>query len=83
MHELTELLGYLAIAAGFFAITRKAMNGFRLWHLLSNFLYIFYGILLASGPLIISGVIFVLVHGYHLQRAGCFTVRRPRRPRGA
>ncbi|WP_291726082.1 YgjV family protein [Bernardetia sp.] len=68
MTLLTEILGYLAIATGFFAITKKEMGAFRLWHLISSFFYIIYGFLLQSSPLIIAGIIFCIIHLYHLRK---------------
>ncbi|MGB3800142.1 MAG: YgjV family protein [Lewinella sp.] len=79
MTMLTEFLGYLAIAAGFFAATKKDMGGFRLWHLLSNFLFIFYGFVLASVPLVVSGVVFCGIHAVHLYRMRYPGGRRPGR----
>ncbi|MBB4080585.1 hypothetical protein GGR28_003220 [Lewinella aquimaris] len=81
MHLYTELLGYLAIAAGFYAITKKEMAGFRFWHLISSFIYVFYGVLIASGPLIISGAVFCIIHAYHLRKLRVFSFRM-RRPGG-
>ena len=69
MNLITESIGYLAIVAGFYAVTKKEMNGFRLWHLISSLLYVGYGIFLGSGPLIISGASFVVIHAYHLRKA--------------
>ena len=66
MKIIAEILGYIAIATGFFAVTKKEMSGFRLWHLISSFFYVIYGVFLKSGPLIISGVIFCIIHIYHL-----------------
>ncbi|WP_409557937.1 MULTISPECIES: YgjV family protein [Flavobacteriaceae] len=68
MTLVTETLGYLAIATGFFAITKKDMGSFRLWHLLSSFFYIIYGFLLQSSPLIIAGIIFCIIHLYHIRK---------------
>ncbi|WP_108244125.1 YgjV family protein [Muricauda brasiliensis] len=68
MTLVTEILGYLAIATGFFAITKKEMGAFRLWHLISSFFYIIYGFLLQSSPLIIAGIIFCIIHLYHLRK---------------
>lgn len=68
MTLLTEILGYLAIATGFFAITKKEMGAFRLWHLISSFFYIIYGFLLQSSPLIIAGIIFCIIHLYHIRK---------------
>mgnify|MGYP006145535263 CR=1 FL=1 len=68
MNWITESLGYLAIAFGFYAATKKEMGDFRLWHLISSFFYIIYGFLLESGPLIIAGGIFCIIHVYHLNK---------------
>lgn len=68
MNWITEILGYLAIATGFFAITKKDMGTFRLWHLISSFFYIIYGLFLKSSPLIIAGVVFCIIHVYHLRK---------------
>ncbi len=68
MTLITEILGYLAIGTGFFAITKKEMGAFRLWHMISSFLYIFYGFLLQSIPLVIAGAIFCVIHFYHLRK---------------
>ena len=78
MTMLTECLGYLAIAAGFYAATKKEMGGFRLWHLLSNFLFIFYGFVLQSLPLVVSGVVFCIIHAVHLYRMRFPNGRNPR-----
>ena len=69
MNILTETLGYIAIAAGFFAVTKKEMLGFRLWHLISSFFYVIYGVFINSGPLVISGVIFCIIHIYHIRKS--------------
>lgn len=65
---ITEILGYVAIATGFFAITKKEMGAFRLWHLVSSFFYIIYGFFLNSSPLIIAGLVFCIIHIYHLRK---------------
>ncbi|WP_407933305.1 YgjV family protein [Galbibacter pacificus] len=65
---ITEILGYLAIRTGFFVITKKEMGQFRLWHLISSFFYIIYGLFLKSSPLIIAGIIFCIIHIYHLKK---------------
>ena len=65
---ITEILGYVAIATGFFAITKKEMGAFRWWHLISSFFYIIYGFFLTSSPLIIVGIVFCIIHIYHLRK---------------
>lgn len=68
MNYLAEILGYIAIATGFFAVTKKDMGSFRLWHLISSLFYIGYGSFLMSGPLIIAGIIFCIIHIFHLSK---------------
>lgn len=68
MNWITEILGYIAIGTGFFAITKKEMGAFRLWHLVSSFFYIIYGLFLQSNPLIIAGIIFCIIHLYYLRK---------------
>lgn len=68
MNIYVETLGYVAIVAGFFAATKKEMGDFRFWHLISSFFFVIYGFLLKSGPLVISGIIFCIIHVYHLRK---------------
>lgn len=68
MKIAVEIIGYLAITAGFFAATKKEMARFRVWHLVSSAIYVVYGVFLESGPLVISGVIFCIIHLYHLRK---------------
>jgi hypothetical protein len=68
MRVFIEIVGYVAIAAGFYAVTKKEMGKFRLWHLISSFFYVFYRAFLHSGPLVISGVIFCMIHIHHLRK---------------
>jgi len=66
MNITAEILGYIAIATGFFAVTKKNMTTFRVWHLISSFFYIIYGFYLKSTPLVIAGIVFCIIHLYHL-----------------
>lgn len=68
MTWITEILGYTAIVTGFFAITKKDMGAFRFWHLVSSFFYNFYGLFLESSLLIVAGIIFCIIHIYHLRK---------------
>lgn len=68
MTVIVETIGYIAIVAGFFAATKKEMAHFRVWHLVSSAFYLVYGVFLASGPLVISGIIFCIIHIYHLYK---------------
>ena len=68
MNIVIETIGYIAIVAGFFAATKKEMERFRVWHLVSSAFYVIYGFFLNSGPLVISGIIFCIIHIYHLKK---------------
>lgn len=68
MKIIIETIGYIAIVAGFYAATKKEMAHFRVWHLISSAFYVVYGVFINSGPLIISGIIFCIIHLYHLQK---------------
>ncbi|CAZ98360.1 MULTISPECIES: YgjV family protein [Zobellia] len=77
MNLITELFGYIAIATGFFAITKKEMGPFRVWHLISSFFYIIYGVFLESIPLVIAGLVFCVIHVYHLKKIKRNQVNKP------
>lgn len=68
MNLSTEIIGYLAIGTGFFAISKNDMTTFRVWHLISSFFYIIYGLFLNSYPLVIAGAVFCVIHVYHLRK---------------
>ncbi|WP_130735859.1 YgjV family protein [Flavobacterium sp. J27] len=68
MKLLIEIIGYIAIIAGFYAATKKEMTHFRIWHTISSVFYVVYGFFLDSIPLIISGIIFCFIHIYHLKK---------------
>lgn len=63
---MIEVLGYLALATGIFAISRKNMQTFRWWHLTSNLMYMVYGILFDATPIFVAGLLFSILHMYHL-----------------
>lgn len=68
MKILIESIGYIAILTGFYAATKKDMNRFRIWHSVSSLFYVAYGVFLNSIPLIIAGVVFCIIHVYHLKK---------------
>lgn len=68
MNITAEIIGYIAIGTGFFAISKNDMATFRIWHLISSFFYIIYGVFLTSYPLVIAGAVFCVIHAYHLRK---------------
>ncbi len=75
MNWIAETLGYIAIATGFYAATKKDMGNFRIWHTISSLFYIVYGFFLDSFPLIIAGAVFCVIHCYHLRKMRLEKVR--------
>lgn len=65
---LIDIFGYLAIAVGLFAISRKSLFSLRLWHLISSILYLIYGLFTLAYPVIVSGVLFIFIHLYNLNK---------------
>lgn len=63
-----DVYGYIGLGFGLFAITKKNMLSFRLWHIVSSISYMIYGILLFAPPIVIAGLLFVTIHLYNLHR---------------
>ncbi|PZV87272.1 inner membrane protein [Algoriphagus aquaeductus] len=77
MNWVAETMGYLAIGAGFYAISKKDMAKFRVWHLISSVFYTLYGFFLMAFPLIIASVVFCVIHVYHLRKLRLDKVKVP------
>ncbi|WP_196894738.1 YgjV family protein [Aureivirga marina] len=65
---MIDSFAYLAIATGLYAISKKKMLSFRLWHIVSCISYIIYGILKPAIPLIISGLLFSVIHLFQIYK---------------
>lgn len=65
---MADVIGYLAVVLGLFAVTKKSILFFRLWHVMSCLCYIVYGILNPSYPILVSGMFFIAIYLYHLNR---------------
>lgn len=63
---MIDYIGYTALGLGLFAITKRKMIPFRLWHLASAFCYLIYGIAIMAFPVILGGSLFIAIHTYHL-----------------
>lgn len=64
-----DVFGYIGLALGLLAIAKKQMFAFRLWHIASSTSYIIYGILLSAYPIIVSGLLFICIHLYNLNKS--------------
>ncbi|MEQ8584215.1 MAG: hypothetical protein RIC30_00800 [Marinoscillum sp.] len=63
-----EILGYIALGLGIFAMANKHMLWLRVAHGLSAAFYVGYGLMISANPIVVAGVIFLFIHGYHLTR---------------
>lgn len=65
---MADVIGYLAVALGLFAVTKKSILFFRLWHVMSCLCYIVYVVLNPAYPILVSGMLFIVIHLYHLNK---------------
>ncbi|WP_170148028.1 YgjV family protein [Marinoscillum furvescens] len=63
-----EWIGYLALGFSLMAMAHNNIIKLRVLHALSAISYVGYGIYLEALPLIIGGVLFLMIHSYHLLR---------------
>jgi len=59
---MIHILGYIALALNLFSMTRKNILSLRILSAAANALYILYGGLLASPPIVIGCSIAVIIH---------------------
>ena len=67
-----DLFGYLAVFTGLYAVSKKRMFPFRIWHIISCLCYIIYGILNPAYPILVSGTLFIIIHLYNIKS---YTIR--------
>ncbi|TRX59366.1 hypothetical protein FNH22_09360 [Fulvivirga sp. M361] len=65
---MVDIFGYLAVGIGLFAVTKKSLLSFRLWHVVSCLCYMVYGILNPAYPILVSGALFIVIHLYRLNK---------------
>lgn len=65
---IADILGYLALGLGIFAMANKHMLWLRIAHGLSAAFYVGYGLMISATPIMVAGVLFLIIHGYHLTR---------------
>lgn len=63
---MTDILGYLAIALSLIAIASKSMVKLRVIHGFSAATYIIYGLMIEAYPIAFGGMLFMVIHIYHL-----------------
>ncbi|WP_258103598.1 hypothetical protein [Marinoscillum sp. MHG1-6] len=62
----TEIIGYIALGLGLLAISMKEMMILRIFHALSALAYLIYGATIGAHPVMLAGVLFICIHGYHI-----------------
>jgi formate hydrogenlyase subunit 3/multisubunit Na+/H+ antiporter MnhD subunit len=67
-NNLSDLIGFFALGVSLFAFTQKHIKMLRIWHLLSSSIYVFYGCLIASAPIVIGAILYCLIHAWKLYR---------------
>ena len=70
-YEIKSMIHCVGLAALGFTLVAMSMKNILILRILSaiaNFIYIIYGFLLASPPLMIGGAIVIVIHGYHIHR---------------
>jgi hypothetical protein len=69
MHvNLIDSIGYFALLINLYSMSTKGEYKLRLFSLIANAFYIFYGLVIGALPIIIGCSIAVMLHGYHLRR---------------
>ena len=66
---MIDAIGYLAVITGLYAVTKKQMLPFRIWHIISCLLYMLYGIFNPAYPVLVSGSLFIVIHAYSLRKS--------------
>ncbi len=66
--SMIHLVGLAALGFTLLAMSMKDILILRILSAVANFIYIIYGILLGSPPLVIGGGIVIVIHGYHINK---------------
>ena len=65
---LIDSIGYGALVINLYSMSVKGEYKLRLFSLIANAFYIFYGIIISANPVIIGCTIAVFLHAYHIRR---------------
>jgi hypothetical protein len=64
--ETTEIIGYVAMICVAISLSLKNIKKLRFWNLAGALMFVVYGIIIASWPVVILNVFLSLVNMYHL-----------------
>ena len=65
---LADFIGYTALMINLYSMSTKGEYKLRLFSLVANVFYIFYGVLISATPVVIGCTIAVFLHTYHLKK---------------
>ena len=65
---MIHMIGYTALLLNTFSMTMKNVLYLRVFSLLANLIYIFYGILLGVPPMIIGCALAIIIHSYRIYK---------------
>lgn len=65
---MNNIVGFFALSVALFAISNKDIIRLRWWHLISSALYIFYGVLIDTYPVILGAVLYCCIHIWHIYK---------------
>ena len=68
LNSMIHLVGLVALGFTLLAMSMKNILILRILSAIANFIYIIYGVLLGSPPLVVGGGIVIVIHGYHIYR---------------
>lgn len=66
--SVIHFLGIVALGFSLLAMTMKNILILRIFSSVANFIYIIYGFLLGSPPLMIGGAVVIVINGYHIRK---------------
>jgi hypothetical protein len=65
---MNDIIGFIALSLALFALSQKSIIALRSWHLASSILYIAYGYIISSLPLLLGAVLFSIIHIWHIRK---------------
>ncbi len=63
-----DAIGYLALTINLYSMCTKGESKLRIFSTIANLIYIIYGILLGTTPIIVGCTIAVILHTYRLSK---------------
>ncbi|TKG95159.1 hypothetical protein EYV94_10640 [Puteibacter caeruleilacunae] len=65
---MDDIIGFSALALALFALSQKNIAALRCWHLMSSILYVVYGYIITSYPVMLGAAMFSIIHIWHIKK---------------